>query len=383
MSIEIKEIVSPTDKKAFVQFQIDLYKGNPYYVPPLISDELEALDPTKNPIFDNAEARLFLAYENGKIIGRIAAIINWNEVKQQGKSKMRFGWYDVIDNIEVSRLLIAKVEEIAYEKGLKMVEGPVGFSNLDKAGLLIKGFDEIGTMVTLYNHPYYAEHLEKLGYGKHLDWVEYNIDWGKFLAENPSLKDGMPPQVERVSEMVKKRYSLKSVKFQSKDEMKKLVDPMFELLDATYSILPSYVPITRKQIDYYREKYVSFINPDYVSIVEDEKGEMVAFGITMPSYSKALQKCQGKLFPFGWWHLLKANRKNDTINFYLIGVKPEYQSKGVPSIIMHEMAKLFHKYNIKHVETNPELENNKNVQLLWQAYNPRQHRTRRSYIKEL
>ncbi len=374
MAIQIKKVSNINEKKTFIKFQLELYKDNPYYIPPLISDELEVLDETKNPVFENAEAHLFLAYKEGKIVGRIAAIINWAEVQQQGRSKMRFGWYDVIDDFEVSKALIAEVEKIAKEKGLKQVEGPVGFSNLDKAGLLIKGFQEVGTMVTLYNHPYYVEHLEKLGYGKHLDWVEYRIN---------VPEERIPAKIVKFSEIVKERYGFKSKKFQNKAEMKKLVDPMFELLDATYSVLPSYVPITRKQIDYYREKYINFINPDYVSVVVDEKDKMIAFAITMPSYSKALQKAKGKLWPFGWYHLLKANRKNDSVAFYLIGVKPEHQSKGVTAILFHEMGKTFEKYGIKYMETNPELENNKNVQALWSAYNPIQNKTRRSYIKML
>ncbi len=374
MGIEIREVKNKKDKKAFIKFQLDLYKDNPYYIPPLVSDEMEALDETKNPVFENAEARLFLAYKKGKIVGRIAAIINWVEVKEQGCSKMRFGWYDVIDDLDVSKALIAEVEKIAKQHDLKQVEGPVGFSNLDKAGLLIKGFNEIGTMVTLYNHPYYAEHLEKLGYGKHLDWVEYTID----------LPGGVtPPKIVKFSEVISKRYNFKAKKFKNKSELKQLVDPMFELLDATYSVLPSYVPITRKQIDYYREKYINFINPDYVSAVVDEDGEMIAFAITMPSYSKALQKARGKLFPFGWYHLLKANRKNDKVAFYLVGVKPEHQSKGVTAILFNEMGKTFEKYGIKFMETNPELEDNKNVQALWSAYDPVQNKTRRSYIKTL
>ncbi|MFV0530719.1 MAG: GNAT family N-acetyltransferase [Flavobacteriales bacterium] len=374
MAIEIKKVKSKKERKAFIKFQLDLYKDNPYYIPPLISDEMETLDETKNPIFENAEAHLFLAYKEKKIVGRIATIINWSEVKQQNRSKMRFGWFDIIDDFEVSRQLIGEVEKMAKEKGLKQVEGPVGFSNLDKAGLLIKGFKEIGTMVTLYNHPYYAEHLEKLGYEKHLDWVEYKIN---------ALDEMVPDKIIKFSEIISTRYHLKPKKFQTKDDMKKLVDPMFELLDATYSILPSYVPITRKQIDYYREKYISFINPDYVSVIVDENDKMVAFAITMPSYSKALQKAKGTLFPLGWFHLLKANKKNNTVAFYLIGVKPEYQNKGVTSILFHEMGKTFKKYGIKYMETNPELENNKNVQALWSAYNAVQHKTRRSYIKTL
>ncbi|MFV0238213.1 MAG: GTP cyclohydrolase [Flavobacteriales bacterium] len=374
MEVELREVKNTHDKKAFIKFQLNLYKGHPCYIPPLISDEMEMLDETRNPIFENAESRLFLAHKEGKIVGRIAAIINWAEVKDQGRSKMRFGWYDVVDDLEVSKALIAKVEKLAKENNLKEVEGPVGFSNLDKAGLLIKGFDEIGTMVTLYNHPYYAEHLEKLGYNKHLDWVEYNI----------VLPGGVtPPKIVKFSDVISKRYNFKPKKFKDKSELKELVDPMFELLDATYSILPSYVPITRKQIDYYRRKYINFINPDYVSAVEDEKGEMVAFAITMPSYSKALQKAKGKLFPFGWYHLLKANRKNNKVAFYLVGVKPEHQSKGVTAILFNEMGKTFEKYGIKYMETNPELEDNKNVQALWSAYNPTQNKTRRSYIKTL
>ncbi len=374
MAIEIKEVTSNKERKEFIRFQLSLYRNNPYYIPPLISDEMEAFDRDKNPIFNNAEARLFLAYKDGVIAGRIAAIINWNEVKKQGRSKMRFGWFDVIDDLEVTKALINEVEIIAKANNLKQVEGPVGFSNLDKAGLLIKGFEEIGTMVTLYNHPYYSEHIEKLGFERHLDWVEYSIE----------LPGGVtPPKIAKFSKVISQRYNMKPKKFKNKEELRELVDPMFELLDSTYSVLPSYVPITKKQINYYREKYINFINPDYVSAVVDENDEMVAFAITMPSYSKALQKAKGKLFPLGWYHLLKANKKNDKVAFYLVGVKPEHQSKGVTAILFNEMGKTFEKYGIRYMETNPELEDNKNVQALWNAYDPVQNKTRRSYIKTL
>jgi len=374
MPIEIKKIKTRKEKKMFVKFQLDLYKDNPNFIPPLILDEINVLDKTKNPVFENAEVQLFLAYKGHKIVGRIAAIINWTEVNVQKKSKMRFGWYDTIDDFEVSKALLEKVEEIAYEKGFKQIEGPVGFSNLDKAGLLIKGFEETGTMITLYNHPYYAAHLEQLGYKKHLEWVEYEIIFPK---------NGTPQKIKTFSKVIAKKYQLKARKFKNKTELKTLIDPMFRLLDDTYSKLPSYVPITRSQIDYYREKYIHFINPDYITIIEDSAGEMIAFAVTMPSYSKALKKAKGKLFPLGWYHLWRASRKNDKVAFYLIGVKPEYQNKGVTAILFEEMGKTFERYNIKYMETNPELSDNTNVQALWNEYNQRQNKTRRSYIKHL
>ena len=373
MSIVIKEVVTAAELMEFIKFPMKLYKDNPYYVPPLIKEEKEALNHDKNPVFQHAVSKYYLAYKNNKIVGRIAAIINWKEVKEQQKSKVRFGWFDVIDDVEVTKALIAKVEELGRAHQLQYMEGPVGFSNLDKAGLLTKGFDRVPTMVTLYNYPYYESHLRQLGFDTASEWVEYELE----------VPAELPEKVIKFTELIKKRYNLKVRKFNSKDDLKKVVEPMFKLLDKTYGHLSSYVPIPKQQIEHYKEKYINFINPDFVSCIENEIGEMIAFAITMPSYSKALQKAKGKIFPFGWWYLLNAGKKNDSAAFYLIGIDPAYQGKGVTAIVFNEMFQTFNKYGVKFLETNPELAENKSIQTLWKDYNPLNHKRRMSFRKNL
>ena len=375
MSIEIREVKTPKELMQFIKFPMELYKNNPYYVPPLISEEKEALDLNKNEIFleNKAKAKYFLAYKDNKIVGRIAAIINWNEVKNQGVSRARFGWFDFIDDKEVSKKLLDKAIEFGQTEGLKEIEGPVGLTNLDKAGLLTFGFDKIATMVTLYNHPYYEEHLLENGFTTAKEWVEYEM----------ILPDKLPEKLEKFTTLIKNRYHLKVRKIENKKDLVQIVDPMFSLLDKTYGHLSSYVPIEPKQIQQYKDKYINFVNLDFVSVIEDEKGKMIAFAVTMPSYSKALQKAKGKLFPFGWYYFWKASKKNDSAAFYLIGIDPEYQGKGVTAIVFNEMYKTFKKYGISYLETNPELIENKNIQTLWKDYEPKNHKRRKSYKKDI
>lgn len=373
MKIQVKEVQNKKDLDAFVKFPMKLYKDNPYYVPSLINDEKQAMDKDKNPIFKEAEARYFLAYINEEIVGRVAAIINWKEVNEQGKSKMRFGWFDMIDDIEVTKALLAKVEEIGKQNNLQFVEGPVGFSNLDKAGLLTMGFDKLATMIGLYNAPYYADHLTELGFVTANEWVEYELHAPKVL----------PEKVIKFNKIIQERYKLRELKFTKTKELLPYVEEMFDLLDKTYSALDTYVPIADYQIKYYKEKYIPFINPDYVNIIVDENNKMVAFAITMPSYSKAFQKAKGKLFPFGWWHLMQANKKNDSAAFYLIGVEPKLQGKGITALIFKAMFETFRRNNIEFLETNPELVENENVQVLWKPYNPVNHKRRKTFKKDI
>ncbi|HEY4538724.1 MAG TPA: GNAT family N-acetyltransferase [Faecalibacter sp.] len=373
MKIQIKEVQNSKDLDAFVKFPMKLYKDNPYYVPPFINDEKQAMDKDKNPIFKDAEARYFLAFKGKEIVGRIAAIINWKEVKEQGKQKMRFGWFDTIDDIEVTKALLEVVQSIGKEKGLQYMEGPVGFSNLDKAGLLTQGFDKLATMVGLYNSPHYAEHFETLGFETANEWVEFELD-------APTV---LPEKVIKFNRIVQERYKLRELKFSKTKELFPYVDEMFELLDKTYSPLETYVPIADYQVTHYKEKYVPFINPDYVNIIVDEQDKMVAFAITMPSYSKAMQKANGKLLPFGWYHLMKANKKNDSAAFYLIGIDPKYQGKGVTALIFKAMFETFKRNGIKYLETNPELVENESIQVLWKAYNPVNHKRRKTFRKNI
>jgi len=373
MSITVKRITSKQDIKQFVKFPMNLYKDNAYYVPPIIKDEMETFDPTKNQVFKNADCWLFLAYSENKIVGRIAAIINHLEVNEQNKPKMRFGWLDMIDDIEVTKSLLEEVIKIGKEKKLEYTEGPVGFTLMDKAGMLVHGYDELATMITWYNHPYYKEHMEQLGYTKSAEWVEF-----KFIPPNP-----IPEKFNKFADLVAQRYKLRQLKFKSIKEVEPYVDAMFDLLNQTYSSLVTFVPIQQYQIDQYREKYLPFINPDYLECVVDAEDKLVAFAVTMPSFSKALQKANGKLWPFGFLHLLNAKRSNKRAAFYLIGIHPRLQGKGVTAMMFRNVTQNFMNYGIEVCETNPELEDNTAVQLLWKDYDPILHKRRRIYRKDL
>ena len=371
--IEILPVETNKQLKQFVTFPFQLYKDSKYWVPPLIKDELETLDKSKNPVFKNAEADYFLAKKNGNIVGRIAVIINHLEVNEIGKKKVRFGWFDVIDDIKVTEALLDKVFEIGRAHNLEYAEGPVGFSNMEKAGILTKGFDEMNTMITWYHHPYYAAHFEKLGFEKQATWVEFKL----------SIPESIKDKVAKFSSIVRERYGLSVIRFKNKKEILPYVDEMFDLLNKTCNTLQTFVPIQQYQIDYYKEKYFNFIHPDYITCIKDKEGKLIAFSIVMPSFTKALKKANGSLFPFGWYHLWQAQRKNDRAAFYLIGIDPKYQGKGVTAIIFEEMQYLFNSKGIDKVETNPELKENTAVQQLWKDYNPIQHKERSTFRKSL
>jgi hypothetical protein len=373
--INIRVVNSTKDFKAFVKFPFDLYQDNPYWVPPLINEEIETIDPKVNPVYQNAVARFFLAYRGDVIVGRIAAMINWIEVNEVGKSKVRFGWFDVIDDLEVSKLLLEQVRLFGQEHSLKMIEGPMGFSNLDKAGMLVEGFEERNTMITLYNAPYYKNHLEALGYTMNAKWVEYEIKIDDFETS--------PEKVKRFSKLIMERYQLKLLQFKNKNDILPYIDQMFELLDETYNKLQTFVPIQKYQIEHYKKRYIRFIHPDFIKCIVDSKGKLIAFSITMPSFTEALKKISGKITIFNFYYLIKALRKNNRASFYLIGVHPDYQNKGITAIIFNEMQKLFNKRNINIVETNPELEENAAIQKLWKNYENRLHKKRATFVKEV
>jgi hypothetical protein len=374
-NIVIREAKTQEEFHAFVKFPFTLYKENPYWVPPLINDEIETIDPNLNPVYQNADARFFLAYKEEKIIGRIAAIVNWIEVKEIKKSKVRFGWFDTIDNIEVTKLLIDKVIEFGKEQNLKIIEGPLGFSNLDKAGLLIEGFKERNTLITLYNHPYYVEHLKKLGFNEAARWVEYEIKIDDF--------ESSPEKVKRFSKLIMERYNLTLLNFKNRSEILPYVDQMFDLLDKTYNSLQTYIPIQDYQIENYKKRFLKFVNPDFIKCIIDNEGKLICFSITMPSFTKALKSINGKLTFLNSYHILKAMYFNERASFYLIGIRPDYQNKGIPAIIFNEMQKLFNKQKITIVETNPELEENTAIQKLWKNYEHRLHKRRATFNKKI
>lgn len=370
--IEVKEISGKNALKAFVKFPFQLYKNHPYWVPPLIKEEVESFDPNVNPVFEHAEAKFFLAYENGEIKGRVVTIANSIEIEQQKIPKMRFGWMDFVDDKRVSAALFDKIEEMGRAYQLEFMEGPVGFSNLDKVGVLTEGYDSLGSMATWYNHPYYVDHYEAYGFKKEKKFVE-SMFW---------VKDSQPERYKKMSRIIKKRYKLRSVNFKKPSEVMPYVDELFALFNKSYARLSSFVPMTQSQIQFFKDKYVGFINPEFVKVILDEQDKMIAFGITLPSFARALQKAQGKLFPFGFLHLLWAKKHSKSSTFYLIGVDPEFQKKGVTALIFEDFYNSFVKNGIEKAIITPELEDNKDIQLIWDGFNPIHFKRRTTYRKD-
>jgi hypothetical protein len=373
MKIEIREVKSHSDLKKFVNFPYGLYAGNKYWVPPLRLDEMNTLRTDKNPAFEFCDARYWLALQDGKICGRIAAIINRRFNEKCGMRFMRFGWVDFIDNYEVSASLFEVVEKWARDTDTTSLHGPLGFTDMDNEGMLIEGFEELGTLATIYNYPYYPNHLERLGFKKDIDWIEFEI-------EPPAQ---IPEKIERISEIALKRNNLKLLKIKKAKELLPYAHEIFQVINDAYQDLYGFVPLTDRQIDYYVKQYFSFINPEFVPVVLDETGRIAAFGITMPSVSKALQKSNGRLFPLGFWHLYKAMKKNDRADLYLTAVRRDMQNKGVNAILIRETNRIYIKHHITRAESNPELESNLKVQAQWRTMKHRQHKRRRCYIKNL
>lgn len=373
MGVLIREVTSKDDLKKFIRFPFQLYQDNPYWVPPLISDEVKTLSKEKNPAFEFCDAKYWLAYKDSKIVGRIAGIIHHKYNDKFNQKHARFGWFDFIDDTEVSRSLMNTVEIWAKEKGMKDVHGPLGFTDMDGEGLLIEGFDELSTLGAIYNHPYYQRHIENCNYEKDVDWVEFSV----------SLNQSIPEKVTRIAEAVAKREKLKFLRVKKAKEMLPYARDIFYLINETYKDLYGFVELTDKQIDMYVKAYFGFIKPDYVPVILDEKNKVAAFGITMPSLSLAMQKNKGKLFPFGFIHLLKAMRNNPNVDLYLTAVRPDLQNKGVNAMLINEMNNVFIRNKIKMVETNRELEENSKIQAQWKFYDARQHKRRRCYKKNL
>jgi len=371
--ISLEEVKTPAQLKAFVKFPFSLYGNDSPWVPPIISEEIKGFDKNINPVFESAEATLFVAKKNGIIVGRVAAIINWLEVNKMGLKKMRFGWFDFIDDKEISKTLLDKVAEIGRENDLEYMEGPVGFSNLDKVGVVTEGFEEISTMVTWYNHPYYQSHYEAYG---------MTIEKGFYEAKFP-LTSVDPTPFRKMEALIRKRYELKPVNFTNTKDIMPYVDEMFDLFNDTYAKLSSFVEITDVQKAYFKKKFIPFINPEYIKFVLDKNNKMIAFAIVLPSFAKALKKAKGKLFPFGWYHLLKAKKKSDGVAFYLIGVLPEYQNKGVTAIIFNEFYNVFINSPVKNFYRTPELDENMAIHQLWKHFDPKITRRRKTYRKEL
>jgi len=373
MEVQIKEITTLKGLKTFINFPFSLYRNNPYWVPNLISDDLNTLRRDKNPAFETCQARYWLAYQNGGVVGRVAAILNPPHFEKWGQHYLRFGWLDFIDDLQVSAALLQAVEAWAKEAGMTAVHGPLGFTDMDREGMLVEGFNELATMATYYNHPYYPAHVEKLGYTKDTDWVEYEIS----MPVEPDKK------IARMAEIVAKRNKFHLLEIHKKKDILKYANELFGLIQSEYKELYGFVPLTPKQVEGYIAQYFSFVTPDFVPMVFNEKNEMIAFGVAMPSLSRALQKSHGRLFPFGFIYLLRALKKNDRADLYLVAVKSEYRGSGANAILMNQLYEVFRKLGIKKIETNPELENNRLVQGQWKYFETRHHKRRRVFIKPI
>lgn len=371
--ITIKEIHSKQDLRKFVKFPFKLYKNSKYWVPPIITQEIKTFDKSENPVFKDAEARFFLAFKDNQIVGRVVAIINWLEVKKQDQKKMRFGWFDFEDELEISKALLDKVAEIGKENNLEYCEGPVGFSNLDKVGVMTEGFDQVSNMITWYNHPYYQNHYETHGFK-----VEKSYSESRFPFSNVKIDTFFKAQ-----ELIKRRYKLRALKFTKTREVMPYADKMFDLFNKSYSALSSFVEITDIQKEYFKKKFISFVNPEYIKFVVDENDELIAFAIVLPRFAEALQKINGKLFPFGFLKILKAKKNSKDVVFYLIGVDPEYQNKGVHAVIFNEYYNVFKRKGIINCYRTPELEDNEAIHKIWKHFDPVVVKRRKTYRKQI
>ena len=376
MAIIIKKVSSKKELKTFIRFNYELYKGNPYSVPDLYDDMLNTFSSKKNAAFEFCEAEYFLAYKDNKVVGRVAAIINNRANQTWDKKEVRFGWIDFIDDEEVSSALLKAVEDWGKQKGMDTITGPLGFTDMDAEGMLIEGFDQLGTMATIYNYPYYPQHMEKLGFEKDADWVEFKL----------YVPDQLPEKFVRISEIILQKYKLKIKKLTRKEiKEKHYGQKIFDLINEAYAPLYGFSKMTQGQIDQYVNTYLPLLDLRMVSIVETEDGELVAAGISMASLSKALQKAKGRMLPFGWFYLFKALfiKRPKVLDLLLVGVKPEYQSKGVNALLFYDLVPTFKKMGFVYGESNPELEENKKVQAQWSAFESVQHKRRRAFKKAI
>ena len=376
MSITIKEIAGNRALKKFVKFSIDLYNGNEYYVPALVLDEVGTLSAKSNPAFDFCESVYYMAYRDGNPVGRIAGIINRKVNEKTGEKSARFSFVDFIDDKEVSKALFGAVENWARSKDMDTLDGPLGFTDMDPEGMLVEGYDQLGTQASIYNYPYYVDHIEALGFKKAVDWVEYKI----------KVPECVPEKHQRISDIVQRKYNLRVLKFKKTSEVYagNYGQKIFDLINAAYDELYGYSALSQRQIDYYVKMYIPLLRLENVALIVDQEDNLIAVGIAMPSLSKALQKSRGRLFPFGFIHLLKALKgKNDGVDLLLVAVRPDYQSKGVNALLFSNLIPVFIRNGYKFAESNPELEENEKVQSQWQYFEREQHKRRRAYTKKI
>ena len=376
MSVKVVKVGTRSELKEFVRYGYRLYKDCPYYVPELYEDAMNTLRKDRNAAFDFCEADYFLAYRDGKVVGRIAAIVNRNANERWGQNAARFGWVDFIDDSEVVDALFAAVEEWARERGLTEIQGPLGFTDFDREGMLIEGFDRMGTMSTIYNYPYYPKHMERMGFVKDADWVEYLL----------KVPDKKWDKAERVAAIVTRKLGLRVVRCKSRSELvKRYGEQLFQLVNECYAPLYGFSPLSEKQIEQFIKMYLPIIDLRLIALVVDKDEKLVAMGVSIYSLADALRKAKGKMMPLGWWHLLKALfiRQPKRLDFLLVAIKPEYQGQGAFALIFNEMLDNFMKLGIVDVESNPELETNTKIQSMWNDFEREQHKRRRAFKKEV
>ena len=376
MSVVIRTVNTKKDFSTFARFGNKLYKGNRFYVPSMPEDDIVTFDRNKNAAFEFCEAEYFLAYKDNEVVGRVAAIVNHKANKAWNVEQVRFGWFDFIDDLEVSKALLDAVIAFGRSKGMKQIAGPLGFTDFDPEGMLVEGFDRMCTMALFYNHPYYPEHMKKHGYVKETGWLEYRI----------TIPDEVPDRLKKLAQVVLERYNLKLVK-KTKAQVKRenYGQKIFQLINETYCGLYGFSLLSPKQIDQFVDTYLSVINMNLLTFIENQEGEMIGTAITMPSIAKALQKCRGEILPTGWWHILKAMywKPTDTLELLLIGVRPDYQNKGVNSLVMVDLLERYHKLGFKYAETNANLESNIKIQAMWDHFEHELHKRRWIFAKEI
>lgn len=372
--VEIKEVLTRKDRRVFATFPVKMYKEIPQAIPDLIPDEIDNFNPKKNPAYEYCSAKQFLAYKDGECVGRIAGIISHAANEKWSTKRIRFSRVDFIDDYEVSEALFKAVEDWGRSEGLSEVHGPIGFCDMDQEGMLVDGFEEEGMFITIYNYPYYIKHLERLGYRKDIDWVEFKV----------SLPKEADKKLDALSDAVLRKYKISLVELNSRKEIKPYIPQVLNLLNVCYTNLYGTVELSPAQIKKYVDQFILLINPEYVKFLMDENNEMIGFGLAMPSMNKAIKKSRARLFPFGWYHILRAPfAKASVLDLYLVGVIPKMQNKGLTAVLLNSMTATARKNGIKYAETGPELETNHQVHALWKFYETKNHKRRRCFIKSL
>ena len=376
MAVEIREVDSKRELRKFITFANDLYATSPYYCPPIFFDEMNCFDPKKNPALEVCDHQLWMAYRDGKPVGRIAGIINRRANEHWNVKKVRFGWFDFIDDMEVSKALLDTVVAWGKERGMDELNGPVGFTDFDHEGLLLEGYEYRAPLASLYNYPYYVQHVDAYGLTKEADWIEMRIYPPK----------DCPERISRVADIVKQRSHVHVVKVKNVRELTQRYGTQYmDVIDTAYQKLYNFQPMTQRQKDYYREMYLPMLNFDFVTLVVNEQDEVIGVGLGMPEISSAVRKCGGKLFPLGWYYILKALRakKLEAFNFLLLAIRPDYQNKGVDTLFMQDLIPRFYEYGVTGLETTSMLETNSKILDFFRKLDHIQHKRRRAYLKKI